>query len=293
VRNDLITYENLEKRAKSFVSEAESNKMYNQVMIKWLKNTKKLMHLLSVFHFICMFLPVVLSLIMSLIKHDLKFFNIMLLPFIDPGTQLGFIINHMTLLILSFSLYGNFMTVELANFVHAMVLKLKADLIILKIREFGDKVRLNKIERNLIKIIEELQNQNEYTAELRYTLELSTFVQISISSIGICLSIFLMMTFSAPIGLVVTFDYFAQVIVLCSYGAIITHQKEKIVEELCGLPWYELSNKNQKIFLQFIHMCQSSNELELPLIGVLDMRILTDVVNGSYSYFMFLYNFLK
>jgi hypothetical protein len=102
-----------------------------------------------------------------------------------------------------------------------------------------------------------------------------------------------MMTFSAPIGLVVTFDYFAQVIVLCSYGAIITHQKEKIVEELCGLPWYELSNKNQKIFLQFIHMCQSSNELELPLIGVLDMRILTDVVNGSYSYFMFLYNFLK
>jgi hypothetical protein len=54
-----------------------------------------------------------------------------------------------------------------------------------------------------------------------------------------------------------------------------------------------LSPKMRKIYLQFLHFCQNSPEIELPIYGVLNMEIFTNIINGSYSLFNFFLNFIK
>jgi hypothetical protein len=73
----------------------------------------------------------------------------------------------------------------------------------------------------------------------------------------------------------------------------ILRQKEKLLNELYAFPYYELSNSKQKMILQFIHLVQNSSEFKIPLIGGLNMELFTDVMNCSYTYFMFLLEFFK
>jgi hypothetical protein len=62
--------------------------------------------------------------------------------------------------------------------------------------------------------------------------------------------------------------------------------------KVCSFPWYELSNRKKKMFLQFIHLVQNSTELIAPIVGDVDMELFTDVMNGGYSYFNYFYNFV-
>jgi hypothetical protein len=83
------------------------------------------------------------------------------------------------------------------------------------------------------------------------------------------------------------------VLMPCIEGTLISHQKQKLLDELYSFPWYELSISKQKTFLQFIHLVQQSSEFEVPIIGILDMELFTNVMNGAYSYFMYLFNFVN
>jgi hypothetical protein len=77
----------------------------------------------------------------------------------------------------------------------------------------------------------------------------------------------------------------------------------KYLKEMSEKPSVEIASKmaklnsnsksNQKIFLQFIHLVQNSNGLNVPILGDINMELFTNVMNGAYSYLMCLLNFTK
>ena len=87
--------------------------------------------------------------------------------------------------------------------------------------------------------------------------------------------------------------YFIEVLIPCTIGTVIEHQHDRLLDELCAFPWYELSLKEQKIFLQLIHKCQYLNSLELPLVGDVNFELLKDILNAAYSYCMYILNFVQ
>jgi hypothetical protein len=46
-----------------------------------------------------------------------------------------------------------------------------------------------------------------------------------------------------------------------------------MLDELNGLPWYELPNSKQKLFLEFIHLVQNYCEFRVPIVGDIDMKM--------------------
>jgi hypothetical protein len=100
------------------------------------------------------------------------------------------------------------------------------------------------------------------------------------------------LTYSVPVGVSAIIGYTTEVALVCVEGAIITHLKEKILKDLWSFPFYELSPKMKKIYLQFLHCCQNSQEMEVPIFGTLNMEVFTNVMNGGYSLLNFFLNFV-
>ena len=119
----------------------------------------------------------------------------------------------------------------------------------------------------------------------------SSFVTFTVNSIGIGMSIKFMRFWSIPIGLAGVTLFTTQVLIQCVQGSIVLHQNQRILDCLCGFPWYELPKSQQKIFIQFIHVCQSACVLNIPIIGVLNMELFTRVMNSAYSLLMFMLKF--
>jgi len=148
-------------------------------------------------------------------------------------------------------------------------------------------------KQQLIKIIQDHNIYNNYIRKILDFMEMATFMTFTLSSIGIGLSLLTIRTDENTMGIGTVILFTLQVFMQCVEGSIIAHQNEKFLNEVCGFPWYKLSKDEKKIFLQFIHACQNTNNLSVPIIGNLDMGLFADVANGSYSFLMFILNFVN
>jgi hypothetical protein len=78
----------------------------------------------------------------------------------------------------------------------------------------------------------------------------------------------------------------------CLIGALISQQKTRILDKLIDFPWFEMSRNKQKTFLQFIDRVQNTTQFIMPVFGfTVGIETLTDVMNGSYNYFKYFWEF--
>ena len=57
-----------------------------------------------------------------------------------------------------------------------------------------------------------------------------------------------------------------------------------MLQIVCEFPWYQLSAKHKKVYLQFIQICQNTPTIRIPIFGDLGMELLKHLVNCAYSY---------
>jgi hypothetical protein len=264
--------------------------------------------------------PFLTAMFLSLYTNDFVYAAPIYLPVLDPQSVLGFIANQ-TLFVL-FSLL-NFVAGSLLNFANYILSDLTipmTDIYALKLKNIGTELQelnlrklpkneeslenqkvfdeeIHKVrsdlERRFIELIKELKLQSEYIDGLQNYTEVICFATVGSDSLGIGLACLLTLTVFAPTVIALVIGYIVETAFVCVQGAIITHTKEKFLKELGNFPWYEMSPKMRKIYLQFLHFWQNSPEIILPIFGVLNMELFTDVMKGSYSLFNFFLNFMK
>jgi hypothetical protein len=255
------------------------------------------------------------------------------LPFTDPyGSLLWYIINSSILTAYVLLLFFMFMTADVLYIFFIYQSVPMVEIYCMKLRKFGEKlvhVKTQKIteqvgpstsknhsrdlwnhavylalkrdkaieiaifESHFITLIKEFNTYNEYVAAVLFFMELTTFASMSLNSMAIAMAIVVMLYYSKAIGGIMILYLFSLVFTPCVQGTVILHQKEKLSNELWNFPWYELSNSKQKLFLQLIHLAQNANELTVPIIGDIDMELFAEIMNGAYSYFNYLYNFVE
>ncbi|KAG5679878.1 hypothetical protein PVAND_009415 [Polypedilum vanderplanki] len=155
-------------------------------------------------------------------------------------------------------------------------------------------ITLEEVEKQqLINLIKEFNEYDEYLKLLFEYVEIPTFIVLSINSMSIGLAVLTYLYYSKIVGGILAGFYCLQVFIPCSQAAIIVNQKEKLLSALWNFPWYELSKSNQKIFLQFMHLCQNSSEFKVIIVGKLSMETFTQIMNAAYSSVLFLLNVFK
>ncbi|KAG5681812.1 hypothetical protein PVAND_011220 [Polypedilum vanderplanki] len=309
-----------------FYEREEKNHEYQTLLNKNIKFLENLLNGYLLFFFIIYCIPNPTAWVVSWYTGEYILFTPLCLPFLDSKTLFGYIVNSTLLVFYTFLVYFCFMTADILFmfFVYQCVPML--DIYCLKLKKFGDdlvKVKNNKtifkeicetstsilepikmkkkkvksetkeIEDQLIDFIQEFNVYNNYIKHATEFMKFTIFFALSMNSVAIAMSIIIVLKYFKAIGGAVMLFLFFQVLMPCVQGFLIAHQKEKLLNELYGFPIYELSKHKQKMFLQFIHLCQNSNELKILIIGDVNMEIFTDVMNGAYSYLMFLLNFFK
>lgn len=306
----VLAYDAQAKIIDKFFETSETNPKFRVILMRDLTYIKKGGYIFFGLVFIAHNLAVASTWIMSLYLHEYYYMVPIYIPFTNPQMLFGFLLNQclifwlstMAFLTITMSGYGHFKL-----FVFAITM---TDIYILKLRDFGSELEglkllndenmisqkefeenLKILEETFIDLIEEYQTYSEYVNRLQKLMAGYNFVVILMNSMALALGIFTAFTYSVLIGVSFSIGYLSEVAFACVEGAIITRQNEKLQKELCGFPWYEMSPKMRKTFLQFIHCCQNAPEIKLPFFGVVNMEIFTNVINGSYSVFNFFLNF--
>jgi hypothetical protein len=246
----------------------------------------------------------------------------MFVPFTDPHTLSGYILNSVLIFLMTMLPYVIFMCVYTHSLFFSFQSKSMNDIYCVKLRDFGEKINelkelkkkqllkvkvkshqrqadiktklethLRAIDKQFKTLIREFNDNQDFLKIAFSFIEFHTFFVIAINSFGMALSIVTSLYYSKAIGLQLICYFFAQVVAPCIQGTMIMIRKERVLDELWSLPWYELTISQQKTFLQLIHRCQNSMEYRIIIFGGLDMELFTKVLNGVYTYFMFLWNF--
>lgn len=155
-----------------------------------------------------------------------------------------------------------------------------------------DPVMQSKHEK-LIEIIKMFQEYDNYVSKITEMMAFPSFFAVTLNSISMGLGVLYVLTYSIPVGISILAIFFIEVSIPCVIGTIIDHQKNRLIDEVWSFPWYELSKTEMKIFLQFFHYCQKMNELEVPIAGNVDFELLVSIIYGTYTFFMFILNFVK
>jgi hypothetical protein len=152
---------------------------------------------------------------------------------------------------------------------------------------------LLEMEDQLFELIKEHEGYNNYIKKIIDSYQYTAFMALSLNSIALSLSLITIRFDSIFIGCALSAILLFQVLLPCANGHLINTQNEKLLNAVNDFPWYELSAKKRKIFLQFVMVCQHTEKLTLPIIGYVDMELFTNFVNASYSYFMVMLKFAK
>jgi hypothetical protein len=312
--------------AKRFYEREEKNKDHRSVLDSEIDKTIFTLKAYFPVSITFYFFPVITSILVSLWKHDFELAFNVYLPFTDPNTLFGFIFNTIILLMASAMVYVIFMIRDMHTIFYPFQVIPMAKVYALKLEEFAEKLsafhnekkkkllvsdqagpstlrvtkeieenlrkkKLDIIENKLIGLIKEYEVYNQYIELIVKDVSPMTFVCLLANSFAIGLSFLEMRLVSIPIGLALVAIFMFQVLLPCVIGTIISTQNEKLLQAVCEFPWYKLSPKMKKVYLQFIHQCQNTAEIELPIIGEANMELFTNIVNTSYSYLNYLINF--
>lgn len=152
---------------------------------------------------------------------------------------------------------------------------------------------IKKESEALKSLIESFFEYLDFIKPLQKIINYTTIIAIVCNSVAIGMAGFIARFYSIPIGVSFLIVFIMEVAVPCVIGEIIKHQNEKMLKEVCLIPWYKLSSKNRRDYLQYLIMCQNLPALETPLIGNLNSELLMNIVMGGYSYLMIILNFTE
>jgi hypothetical protein len=315
--------------AKKFYEREQKNTDHWPMLMSALDNAIRLLKVHFLVSCVLFHTPIVTSWIVSVWKQDYIMAFCFHMPFMDPNKLLGFLVNNIILTFGSTIIYTIIMMTDMNMVYYPLQTPAMVDVFSSKMKSFGKKLgefnesaetkveviagpstsrmnnaadgirrdirrkkQLEKIESELITLIKEYEVYNKYV-EINFTFrKLHMFTQLSTNSIAIGIAFLYMKLVSIPIGVSLAVILFFQVLIPCVIGTVMNTQNERLLQAVCDFPWYELSPKMRKVYLQFVHQCQNTNEYELPIFQELNMELFTNVMNTSYSYLTYLLNFM-
>jgi hypothetical protein len=324
--NDEIGTKKLEKKLEEFYEKYQDE--HEEILFDRINLIHKVMKAFIYVYFFVGIMPVITCWILFLVTGKYVTIFPFLYPWTNSNTLTGFLLNMVITSAISLSvILLIFPNAYLMPFQGVQVIPM-ADIFIAKIKSWEENIvakkeELRKLPRPnsrmsyrekykteilrqkalekfnartqkfLIDIVEFLSEYNGYIDDAIYVMTLPSFGATTVNAIFMGLSLIYLLTYSVPIGIAVLFLNFFDVFIPCLVGTIISHSNDRILDSLLNFPWYELSNSNQKIFLQIIHLCQNLKEFELPMIGTVDMELLKQIIFGTYSYFNYIMNFVE
>lgn len=314
IKNDSLIYPYIEKLILEFYASVENDEAYNEVLENSTKLIEKVVKYGLIFTLILAQIGSIASWVTFAITGEYSLYVPVSFPFVDHQTLHGYLLNniYLTSVTAIYSLY--FVNFESFYILHnlqiipmyrVLNIKLKCfaeELIDLNIQQEIPKKTLSEdeieilhrsreeIEADLIEMIKFHKQIQDYNDTIENYSNYQTFTIVTTGSIAIGLSLTIAKFSSIIRGFATVVFYCFQIAVRCVLGTMIEYENEKFIDELSGFPWYELSRKNQKIYLQFLVLCQNSGRSELPIIGAVNMELFYYILDTAYSYLMFMLN---
>lgn len=167
--------------------------------------------------------------------------------------------------------------------------------------EFSKLIMIEEIKERqhrslLIEIIDLYEDYKAYMDKMITYLMPSCIAVVFLNVFALCTSILLIFStdvkFKILVSLLMTSGMFIMCIIPCAVGNFLNVHNDKFLTNVCAIPWYKLSQKNQKIFMQFIMICQDPPEFVAPVIGNFSFSLITDIISSTYTYFMYLRYFV-
>jgi hypothetical protein len=314
----------VENLIENFFVNAEKDEKNVPVLRYWVKFAEKFIVIFFIFSIFVLEFPAIEITIQSIIARRFMFKFPISIPFATDG-KIGFFLNMILVQYTVFSLHMVFICYDITIFAYMIAGKGMADVFCLNLQHFKRSLTdiSEKIEseilfltwenqpststasrnysneklvginsrRELLKTILEFEKYSEFIDSLLLFFAFPKFFEVSSDTIGICLMAIVAYT-TGILSCFSGFIYIFQLVCTCTIGSMMLTNNEKILQELLDFPWWLMDKSSQKLFLQFIHKCQNRNQFVLPIIGLIDYKLLVDVINGAYSYFMFIWNFL-
>jgi hypothetical protein len=315
------------KTAREFYKREQKNKEQWPMLMSTLDNAMRLLRAHGSICCVLFHTPIVTSWIVSIWRQDFIMPFCVYLPFIDPNTLFGFLLNTTIITFASTSVYICFMLIDMNMVYFPLQTLAMVDVFASKMKIFGEKLsefnkneeveviagpstsrmtnaakrlnhetrcqkQLEKIEGQFIALIKEYEVYNTYIDLCITFRRLVMFSQLSTNAVAIGIAFLYIKLVSIPIGAAIIAILFFQVLIPCVIGTVVNTQSERLLQAVCDFPWYELSPKMRKVYLQFVHQCQNTTVYKLPIIGELNMELFTNIMNTSYSYLTYLMNFL-
>jgi uncharacterized membrane protein len=234
--------------------------------------------------------------------------------FTDPDTIHGYLINSILYVILlpviwfvigstqSISVHISFHSIAIVD-----IVQIKVDNLIKYLNDGDLKIiqknstkstkhewQLKKIEvtdKILQELIEEQRGYERYKKVYFKFMERMAFVEVYVNSFAIGIAIAIAFYVSTPLGMFLILIFIFQLSAHCIAGTVIEIQNQKFLEIVNNFPWIELSQKHKKIYLQFIHACQTTTPLVVPLIGCIDAEIFVSVLKAGLGFSSYLNKF--
>ncbi|KAG5676172.1 hypothetical protein PVAND_006021 [Polypedilum vanderplanki] len=323
VRHDHIQFLEIHNLLIKFTKKEETNQNSRRKLISTLDLGEWSVRLFVILLFIVFNILTVTPIVISIIDQNYEL-SVLMVPFIESKSLFGYVLN-ITLAGISLNIFcAMILLADTVKLFYIIQTKAMVDIFIYKLTNLGAKLnvlieeigneagpsnqenrnqnkfvenlkerRLEKTEIQLIDLMKEYKFYDDYIETILSFLEFTTFVALSVNSIGIGLSILYSIFVNFIMGFSAFLILFSQILTPCILGTIVTHQNEKLLKAVCEFPWYNMSVKSQKIYLQFLHQCQTAAEINLKIIGVVNMELFTHIMNGSYSYLNFVMNFMK
>ncbi|XP_070489878.1 uncharacterized protein [Chironomus tepperi] len=271
-----------------FYKNEEKNLEYLKILTSRVKLIEFLSKLYMLLNFICFMIPPISALIISWISSEFIMLVPFWLPFTDPTETFGFVLNSALMMFYTIMFCEILISQDLFIIHYTIQVIPMGDIYIEKLKKLGKKLtkcRKNQkilinskhetfdefklicqslsIHENFIKqieieindLIKSFNNYNNFIALIFPYMHYTTFIEISTNSIGIGLAIIVATFISAPIGISIILIFSIQVLMSCIQGTIISHQNQKILDEVWNFPWYKMSVSMQKVWLQFMHQC--------------------------------------
>jgi hypothetical protein len=325
VKGDEAMVENMFDLTLRFYGREQMNENHRPVLMKNLEKCEIFMKSYLVIITIIYHSVPLTAWIVSLFSSEYKIFVPIYLPYTDPNETFGFVLNMTFMTIATSTVNAIFAAGDAYIIFNSLQVLPMVDIIVLKLQDFGEKLmkfqfqgheepqpstststgehkmiikslkrRKNreKLESQLINMIKEFRDYNSYVGIIIEYAEFTFFTAVLLNTLNIGLSFIVMHFYSIPIGIAYLILLLVQVTMPCLIGTMILTQNEKLLNALWSFPWYELSLKNQKVFLQFIHACQNAKHFNLLVIGTLNMELFMSVINGSYTYLMYILKFM-
>jgi hypothetical protein len=290
---------NCKKVLKKFYEKSQENPELRPILKDGIKVTKNVVKFTFVLNLLVLLNVLLSGLITTLIKKEFVYPIPIFVPFVDHETKAGYALNFFITFLMMIAISILHFAADAVIIMHDMQTIPMMNVLCHKFRKFGEELMVHDIliqknrinENKLLEIIDDFCEYDNYVSEIQYG-RMNSFIFLLLNSLGIGVALMFTIYESVPLGVVFVIFFVYQVATPCIIGAIIEKQNEKLLRELHNFPWYLLSIKSRKNFVQFILFCQNSTEYNLIFFGKINMELFLVIMHQAYSYLMIILNLM-